>query len=594
MASWRIRRRRPSHGRRHVCYEQVLQALFGVRCMVVHEEVVLPVPVQLSIAEIQRVGVTAPDAGGRVTTQGVVTGHSRKGFFIQSGTKHTGASVGIFVYSPNLKLTVGCEVAVVGDVVDYRASTHDKPCTQIALATGKVLRRTANRPEVVWLDTEILGADAQQTAALLNGLESMLVGVKAGARFVAPSNSFGDYVVVPGAWPGVRSPDGGILIDAAQPNRWLPSFRVLDYSQAPCVDVGATLESDVIGPLNYRAAAYQIVAVGGVAVSPPRQKVWPPTTLGPEDGHIRVMTVNGFNLDPHVESKRRVADPGRGVDDDVGTGRFDELARAVVDRGRSPEVVALQEIQDEDGAEQSSTIAADTTFSALAASIRRVGGPDYSWADVPPEAGMDGGQPGGNIRNGFLYDPARVELVADSLARLGSDHSAFVASRKPIVAEFAVRPASRRRLRVVNVHLTSKRHQRGVFAPEQPGYDPKHEQRIAQGRFIAELVERSESADYYVTGDFNDFEFSDTLRVVCGQHSINMVDRLPAAQRYDYNHRGKLQVLMHGVVSKQQAREGRVEYEILHGNELVGASPGGEFEKASDHAYVIARFRMSG
>ncbi|MDH3640987.1 MAG: hypothetical protein OES38_02770 [Gammaproteobacteria bacterium] len=422
----------------------------------------------------------------------------------------------------------------------------------------------------------------------------MLVGVKAGARFVAPSNSFGDYVVVPDAWPGARSPDGGILIDAAQPNRWLPSFRVLDYSQAPCVDVGATLKSDVVGPLNYRASAYQIIAVGSVTVSRPRRRLQPPTTLGPKKGHIRVMTVNGFNLDPHVESKRRVADPGRGVDDDVGTGRFDQLARAVVIRGRCPDVVALQEIQDEDGAEQSITVAANATFAALAGSIRRAGGPDYAWADVPPEVGMDGGQPGGNIRNGFLYDPARVELVADSLVRLGTDDDAFRSSRKPIMAEFCVRSESFRPLRVVNVHFSSKRHQRGIFAPERPGYDPQHEQRIAQGRFIAELLQMSGSIAYYVTGDFNDFEFSDTLRTICGDHSINMVNCLPAEQRYDYNHRGALQVLMHGVVSKRQAKERRVEYEILHGNELVGVTPGHDFEKASDHAYAIARFRMSG
>ncbi len=45
-------------------------------------------------------------------------------------------------------------------------------------------------------------------------------------------------------------------------------------------------------------------------------------------------------------------------------------------------------------------------------------------------------------------------------------------------------------------------------------------------------------------------------------------------QRYDHNHRGQLQVLMHGVVSKKAFDAGAVEYEILHGNELNGVDPG--------------------
>ena len=50
-------------------------------------------------------------------------------------------------------------------------------------------------------------------------------------------------------------------------------------------------------------------------------------------------------------------------------------------------------------------------------------------------------------------------------------------------------------------------------------------------------------------------------------------------QRYDYNHRGKLQVLMHGIVSQDQANSKRAEYQIIHGNELIGVTPGEESDK---------------
>ena len=67
---------------------------------------------------------------------------------------------------------------------------------------------------------------------------------------------------------------------------------------------------------------------------------------------------------------------------------------------------------------------------------------------------------------------------------------------------------------------------------------------------------------------------------------------LPPEQRYDYNHRGKLQVLMHGIVPRELA-ENHAEYEIIHGNELKGIQPGKSSDKPSDHAYVLAKIRLS-
>ena len=51
-----------------------------------------------------------------------------------------------------------------------------------------------------------------------------------------------------------------------------------------------------------------------------------------------------------------------------------------------------------------------------------------------------------------------------------------------------------------------------------------------------------------------------------------------------------MQVLMHGVVSK--AMSVKAQYEIIHGNELIGVQPGEESDKPSDHAYVIAKLAM--
>ena len=65
---------------------------------------------------------------------------------------------------------------------------------------------------------------------------------------------------------------------------------------------------------------------------------------------------------------------------------------------------------------------------------------------------------------------------------------------------------------------------------------------------------------------------------------------MPESLRYDYNHRGISQALMHGIVANSQLDSGTIEYEILHANALLGVKPGHMGEKGSDHAYVVARF----
>jgi len=318
------------------------------------------------------------------------------------------------------------------------------------------------------------------------------------------------------------------------------------------------------------------------------------THLLPAGVHATVLTLNGFNLDRKREDPSMVNDPRRDVDDDVGDGRFARLAGAIVRQAGSPDIVALQEMQDDDGAEITGQIKAAENYALLIRDISRLTGPDYRWADIPPIAGADGGQPGGNIRNAFLFNPARMEMVEGSLRRLGEVDPAFEGSRKPLVARFRLRETGHE-IAVVNLHLASKRHQHGLFAPQRPGLDPRLGSRIRQAEVVRHELQAlgGRGTDYYVTGDFNDFEFSETLRAMLGEESVNLVETVPADQRYDYNHRGISQALMHGIVSRRQAAAGRCEYDILHGNELIGSRPGAMGDRPTDHAYVIARLELS-
>ncbi len=525
--------------------------------------------------------------------RGVVTGTTRKGYFVQDPDGgEAGCSHAVFVFSPRRKPPVGALVEVQGRVTDFVLEETERPTTQIHAGDTRTLEDKGPRVEPVWLTAERLALDNDALAVYLNSIEGMLVGIEAGAMFVAPSNPFGDYVVAPAGTNATPTRHGGVLIDPDNPDRWYPGFRIVDYSSAPQVNVGAELLSPVVGPLNYRVSSYQIAALGRIQVRPASIKL-ERATLRPDSTRVTVLTLNGFNLDSRVEDPSLVKDPRRDIDDDEGDGRYAMLAAAIARDAAAPDIVALQEMQDNDGAEITDVVDADENYQKLIRAIGKVGGPKYSWVDVAPQQGADGGQPGGNIRNAFLYNPERVEIVPDSVQLIGADDAAFEDSRKPLMVQFRML-STKREIAVINVHLASKRHQHGVFAPERPGFDPRQEIRVRQALLVRDkfldLAERG--IDYYVTGDFNDFEFSETLRAMLGDESINLVDRVPREERYDYNHRGKSQALMHGIVSKLHAEERSIEYEILHGNELIGAKPGQLGDRATDHAYVIARIDM--
>ena len=382
----------------------------------------------------------------------------------------------------------------------------------------------------------------------------------------------------------------GMIVNPHNPLRWFPSFRIEDSQQAMRINVGSILKSELVGPLHYRADAYQITFNGTVKFEPSSIKVTK-SKLTPGDHWVTILTLNGFNLDVRIERPDKVQNPNRDVDDDWGDGRFHMLSKAIVNQANIPDIIALQEIQDNDGAEKSDVVDASHTFALLVKSIEKVCAVRYRWVDVNPENGADGGQPGGNIRNGYLYNPARVSLVKESVQAIGHEEPAFTGSRKPLLASFKER-ASGKIIACISVHLASKRHQNSIFAPIDPGVDAKLAVRVAQAaRVREEIIKlREQGVFYYVTGDFNDTEFSPTLLALLGKESINLVQTVPENERYDYNFRGQLQVLMHGIIDKDSASQ--AEYEIIHGNELLGVTPGRDSSKPSDHAYVIAKLRL--
>jgi hypothetical protein len=69
---------------------------------------------------------------------------------------------------------------------------------------------------------------------------------------------------------------------------------------------------------------------------------------------------------------------------------------------KTPDLVFLQEIQDNNGPVDDGTVSANLTLAALAGAVKEVTGVEYSFIDIAPINNQDGGQPGGNIRTAYL------------------------------------------------------------------------------------------------------------------------------------------------------------------------------------------------
>lgn len=79
------------------------------------------------------------------------------------------------------------------------------------------------------------------------------------------------------------------------------------------------------------------------------------------------------------------------------------VAEHIVTHLRSPDILFLQEIQDNSGPVNDGTVEANLTLTALVNAILNVtNGTKYDFVEIPPVDGQDGGQPGGNIRTVYL------------------------------------------------------------------------------------------------------------------------------------------------------------------------------------------------
>ena len=182
--------------------------------------------------------------------------------------------------------------------------------------------------------------------------------------------------------------------------------------------------------------------------------------------------------------------------------------------------------------------------------IAAIGGPDYVYIEIAPSTdGSTGGEPGGNIRNGFLYNADRVSYVAGS-AELIED-PAYNGSRKPLVADFLFNGET---VKLINVHFTSRGGSDALFGANQPPVDAGDGTRTAQAEAVRAYVNDALASDpslqLGVLGDFNGFYFEDAIGALEAGGVLTDLHRLlPVEERYSYLFDGNLQAIDHLLVT---------------------------------------------
>jgi predicted extracellular nuclease len=576
---------------------------------------VAPPPLVATIMEIQGAGHVSPLLGQRVSTTGIVTVVAGNGFYLQDpvGDTDVATSDALFVFTGAApSVAAGHGVRVVGTVSEFipgGAATNNLSTTELVSPTLTGLSTGNPLPAAVviglggrFAPTQVIDDDvfavfdpAQDGIDFYESLEAMRVDLR-NAVVVAPTNGFGEiFVVAGGAGATGLNARGSITVTATDFN---PERIQIDDTLLPgglpAVDVGDRLD-DVVGVVSYNFGNFEVLVTTAPTVIPGGLERETTALLGTGD-RLTVATFNVENLDP--SDGPRIA----------------ALADAIVNGLRSPDILAVQEVQDNTGAVNDGVVDASATYAALILAIVTAGGPAYEFRDIPPVDGQDGGEPGGNIRVGFLFNPARVGFVdrgtpssttgaqvvddpagvhvTPSPGRIDPTNAAFTTSRKPLVGEFLF-PASRprHRLFVINNHFTSKGGSTPLFGAVQPPIDGGSEQRQAQAEvvngFLQALLAADRRAKVVVLGDLNDFWFSIPLAILRagtnGPVLTNLHDTLPVPERYTYVFEGNAQTLDHILVTRALAS--RVEYDVVHLNAEFVAN-------ASDHDPSVARVTL--
>jgi hypothetical protein len=586
--------------------------------------VVLTSPAQadvIAIHDIQGPTRMSPLAGQQVTdVAGIVTGvrtyGSSRGFWIQdpSADNNPATSEGIFVFTSSTPtVAVGDSVTVTGTVSEFvpgGAASGNQSITQVTRPTVTVESSGNPLPAATVINSRSVPAaytpaGSAAASGSVNGLplqpkkyaldyyeslEGMNVRIGS-SRVVTATDRFSELWVTVKPYENANRRGGTVYgaYTAQNTGRLQIQSLVPTATQPfPKANVGDTLKGTTEGPLDYtQFGGYTLTArtLGTVEAGGLKRE----TTRKQSRSELAVATYNVENLDPTDNS-------------------FADHAAAIVNNLRAPDVLSLEEIQDNNGSKNDGTVAADQTMQKLVDAIVAAGGPTYDWRSIDPVDLADGGQPGGNIRQVFLFNPARVSFVdraggdattavgvtkvygkaalTASPGRIDPADAAWDNSRKPLAGEFLFRGKT---VFVIANHFGSKGGDQALHSQFQPparsSETQRHLQATSVNAFVKDILAKQRNAHVVTLGDINDFEFSRTTKLLEADGAVwSAIKSLPKSERYSYDYQGNSQVLDQILISPSIRKNCDYTYDSVHIN--------AEFsDQISDHDPQVLRFK---
>jgi predicted extracellular nuclease len=551
-------------------------------------------------------GLTSTMLGQSVIdVRGIVTAVASNLFYMQEatgdGNPNTSDAI-VVLTSTTPTVQIGDLVSVFGTVAEFTpggASTRNLSTTQISSTLVNIISSGNLLPAPIVLGPggRLLPTESMQAGVtFFESLEGMLVTIPR-VQVVDATNIKGEIFAIIGqdmdfeTYNTGRSSRGTINIS---PGDFNPEKIQIDFDPIisdglffiiPVVNVGSIL-SDITGVVAYDDGNFEIVPTQRFTVT---KRVTPPETIIGQTLTQYTLSIGTFN----------VMDLDQNDDDgdyDVEDGRFGSVAVAIAINMYAPDIIALQEIQDDSGAVDDGTISASNTLLKLIAEINAVN-PYLSYKYIDNTFignNKNGQEPGGNARTAFLYNPSRITFTGETNSttspsdQQNNPNHPFYNSHLPLAAKFKF---NGRPIEIINNHWSSKVNSAPIMGTVQP-FETKQEDTIVNGGLAKRKSQSNVIRNYVagksntiVLGDFNEFEFVTPLTSLDFYMPL-LTTTIPPNERYSYIFQGNSQALDHIFVSQNLESISTAEY--VHMNCEYASTP----NRASDHDPMVARINF--
>lgn len=571
-----------------------------------------------NIGEVQGESHESPLVGKEVVINNVVvTKTDKTGFYVQDKVSDNNPKTSDAVYvASEEKVESGDLLKVQGTVKEgymeeysvRPGQTFKKPAgsltvTQIINATitklgkadlPKALNISEKMPKDIVDNTPTKYNPETEALDYWESLEGMRVEVTK-PKVTGPQYK-GDIYVLPGDYKGQKLNNiGGVNLRPGVQNTEVLPITVGNSFVAKAKDY---FNENITGVVTYKNKTYKIDPIDPNALKGLLQDgglTREVSKIYPSEDKLTIASYNIENFSANNNGH-----------DETPEEKVDKIANSFIKEVHSPDIITLIEVQDNNGGVNDGTVDGVKSGEKLAQRIKSLGGPDYKYTEIAPVDGKDGGKPGANIRVAYLYNPKRVTLIgkekggSEEAARFVNGHLEknparidptsvhFEKVRKSLAAEFEFKGE---RIVVIANHLKSKLGDDAIYGSNQPSVENTKAKRIEEAKilnaFIKEGLRQNPNLKFVLTGDFNDFEFSDSVKTIVGNELVNLMAEHEQGDRYSYFYRGSNQSLDNILISKNI--KDKVVFSPVH----INASFMEEHGRASDHDPVVVQIDFS-